>query len=140
MVLQINPVREIEDAYKRNDFFTAFALAVTYFEYEANLTFGTLIENRLPLGVLKEWGVKSKIEWLSRLDLIDPKTRNRIIRIIEVRNKLVHPIGIRENERTRDVFLRYRLHEEEKSLLLVFADCYRKLMKAHSKVVTESVK
>ena len=64
---------------------------------------------------------------------------NKINQIIELRNKLVHPKNIWENklERRQDIFLRYILEDEEKSLLLNFNDCNDELIKAHSIVLTE---
>jgi len=139
MVLQINPKKDVEDAYKSNNFFTAFALATTYFEYEANLIFDTLFENRIPLQVLGNWSLKSKIRLLLGLKLIAQDAHDKINKIIRIRNKLLHPINVWKSKERRslDIFLRYRLSEEEKSLLLSFDDCYAKLMKVHSKILTE---
>jgi hypothetical protein len=49
MRLFLNPKNDIEDACESNNYFTAFTLASSYFEYEANLIFGTYFENRISL-------------------------------------------------------------------------------------------
>jgi hypothetical protein len=142
MRLQIAPIKDIEDAYKNKDFFRAFILATAYFEYETNLILGTFFEDRISPQVLGYWSFKSKIKLLFGLDLIDRSTHDKISQITKIRNKLVHPVDIWEDKgrRMRDIFLRYRLREEEKTLLLSFDDCYGKLTEAHLRVLTEKSK
>jgi len=137
MRLQINPIKDIEDACKSNSFFTAFALASTYFEYEANLILGTRFENRISLEILEKWNLQTKIRLLFGLDMVDRTTHDKISQIIKIRNKLMHPVNIWENGRMRDIFLRYRLTEKEKSYLLSFNECYAKLVEAHSRTLAK---
>jgi len=136
----IDPIKDIKEAFESNNYFTAFALAVSYFEFEANLILGALFENRIKLEKIGKWGLQTKIRLLFGLDMIDRATHNKIGEMIKIRNKLVHPIDIWEKERLRDIFLRYRLTEEEKATLLSFKECYAKLMKAHSRALAEKSK
>jgi hypothetical protein len=133
-------VGDIEKAYNNNDFFAGFILATTYFEYEVSRILGYLIADRLPLEVLKEWHLWSKLGCLFRLDLIDCSTRKKIEGIIKIRNKLMHPSGITDKQgREHDLLLGFRLNEIEKSLLLNFRECYSKLVQADFRLFKEKL-
>jgi hypothetical protein len=133
-------VKEVEKAYQNKDFLTAFVLAETYFEYETNLILGHLLTDRLPPEILKELHLWSKLNWLCKLGLLDRDTRHEIRTIIEIRNKLVHPLEVLDKEgRMCDISLRFRLNEKEKSLLLNFKECYSRLVQAYSKVWEEKI-
>jgi DNA-binding MltR family transcriptional regulator len=131
----LEPVKEVEKSYQNRDFLTAFVLAETYFEYETNLILSHLLTDRLPPEILKELHLWSKLNWLWRLGLLDRDTHKKIQDIIQVRNKLVHPLDKPDKDgRVCDIFLRFRLTEKEKSLLLDFKECYSRLVQADSKV------
>ena len=133
-------MEDIEKAYNNNDFFAGFILAATYIEYEANQILGHLIAERLAMEVLKEWRLWSKLDCLRRLDLIDCITHQKMEGIIQIRNKLMHPSGIIDKQgRENDLFLRFRLDENEKSLLLNFKECYSKLIQTDSKLFKEKL-
>jgi len=146
MPLQIDPKKDIKNACESNNYFTAFALASSYFEYEANLILGTRFENRIPLEKMERWHLQTKIRLLFGLNMVDRTTHDKINEIIKIRNKLVHPVNIWENGkkgergRIRDIFLRYRLTEREKASLLSFNECYAKLVEAHSRTLAEKSK
>ena len=142
MPLRINPIEDIKDAYESKNYFTAFALASSYFEFGANLVLGTLFENRISLKKIGRWHLQTKIRKLVELDMIDQPTHDKIIEIIKIRNKLVHPVDIWENKegRMQDIFLRYRLTEEEKASLLSFNECYAKLIEAYIRALAEKSK
>ena len=140
MRIFIEPVKEVEKAYQNKDFLTAFVLAETYFEYEANLILSYLIADRFPPEILKEWRLTSKLDWLRKLGLLDRDTRQKIQNMIEIRNKLVHPSEVLDKKgRMCDISLRFRLNEKEKSLLLNFKECYSRLVQAYSKVWEEKI-
>lgn len=144
----IDPVGEVEKAYNNEDFFLGFILAVTYIEYEANRIFSHLIFERLPLEILKELNLRSKIDCLSRLELkddtdtdstpkkmIDNHTRKKMESMVQIRNKLMHPSDIIDKQgRESNIFLRFRLGKNEKSLLGDFKECYSKLIQVDSKL------
>jgi hypothetical protein len=140
MRLQIDPKKDVKDAYESNNYFAAFALAASYFEYEANLIFGTRFENRIPLAKIERWPLQTKIGLLFGLNMLDHSTYEKISKIIETRNRLVHPANIWEKGRMRDIFLKFRLTEKEKSSLLSFDECYFKLIEAHSRTLSEKSK
>jgi len=143
MRLKIDPKKEIKDACESNNYFTAFALASSYFEYEVNLILGTCFETRISLEKIGRWSLQTKIGLLFGLNMIDRTTHDKINEIIKIRNKLVHPVNIWENGkkggkgRMRDIFLRYRLTEKEKSSLLSFNECYSKLVEVHSRTLAK---
>jgi hypothetical protein len=137
MRLQIDPKKDIKDACESNNYFTAFALASSYFEYEANLIFGTRFENRISLKKIGRWSLQTKIRLLFGLNMLDHSTYEKISEIIKIRNKLVHPVNIWEKGRMLDIFLSYRLTEREKSSLLSFNECYSKLVEVHSRTLDE---
>ncbi len=138
MHINIEPVKDIENAYQNNDFLKGFVLAEVYFEYEVNVIWGNLIPDTLPPKILKEWRFRSKLDWLFKLGLIDNVTHKKTVAITEMRNKLVHPLEMTDSEgRICDIFLRFRLNDREKSLLLDFQECYSKLVEADSKLYKE---
>jgi hypothetical protein len=139
MRLQINPTKDIEDACKSNNYFTAFTLASAYFEYETNLILGTRFENRISLKQIEKWHLQTKIRLLFGLNMVDSATHDKMNEIIKIRNKLVHPVNIWEKGRMRDIFLRYRL-TEEKSSLFSFNECYAKMVEVHSRTLAEKLK
>ena len=130
MRLQINPTKDVEDEYKSNNYFTAFALASAYFEYEMNLILGTRFENRISLEKIERWSLQTKIRLLFGLNMVDHSTYEKISETIKIRNRLLHPVNIWEKGCMRDIFLPYRLTDEEKSFLLSFKECYFKLVEA----------
>jgi hypothetical protein len=131
----INPVEEIETAYKTNNFFTGFALAVTYFEYEANQILGMFYRDRIPVKKIEWRSLASKIRKIFRLDLIEENSYGKIFEIIETRNRLIHPTeDIDKEDRRHDLILRFLLNEKEKSSLLSFKECYSSLVQADSEL------
>jgi len=129
MRIVINPIEEIETACNTANFFTGFALAVTYFEYEANHILGKVFQNRISLKKIERWSLASKIRIVFGLDLIEEEAYSKILEIIDTRNRLIHPEG-----RSHDIFLRFRLNEKEKSSLLGFKECYSSLVQAYSEL------
>jgi hypothetical protein len=130
----------VEDACKNNNYFTAFALASAYFEYETNMILGIHFENKIPLEKIARWHLQTKIGLLLGLNMVDRTTHDKINAIIRIRNKLMHPINIWEKGRMLDIFLRYRLTEKEKTSLLSFKECYTKLAEAHATILGEKSK
>jgi hypothetical protein len=78
--------------------------------------------------------------------MLDHSTYEKIREIIRIRNKLIHPEPKWENGkegkkgRLLDIFLRYRLTDEEKSSLLGFNECHDKLGEAHLRTLEEKKK
>jgi len=136
MHIVINPIEEIETKYKNGDFFTGFALAVTYFEYQANLILSMFFQGRISRKALERWSLALKIRLIFGLNLIEEKeVFHKIHDIIEMRNRLIHPTEQEDKEeRKGDTILRFRLNEEEKSLLLGFKECYSELVQTDFKV------
>jgi len=143
MRLQIDPKKDIKEASESNNYFAAFALASSYFEYEANLIFGTRFENRISSQKIGRWPLQTKIRLLFGLNMLSHSTYEKISDIIKIRNKLLHPVNIWENGkkgekgRMLDIFLKYRLTKKEKSSLLNFDECYSKLVEVHSRTLSE---
>ena len=135
MRILTNPIEEIETAYKTANFFTGFALAVTYFEYEANHILGMFFQNRISRETIEGWSLASKIRIVFGLDLIEQNSCSKILDIIATRNRLIHPTDEMDKEgRSHDLFLRFRLNEREKSSLRGFKECYSSLGKAYSEL------
>jgi hypothetical protein len=138
MRITINPVEEIEIANKTGNFFTGFALAVTYFEREANQLLGVFFYDRISLTVIERWLLMLKIRMIFGLNLIERNTYDKIREIVEIRNRLIHPSELEsKTKRRNDLFLRFRLDEREKSLLLNFKECYSTLLQVESRIFTE---
>jgi hypothetical protein len=124
--------------YKSGDFFTGFALAVTYFEYEANRILGMFFQDPIPLNKIEWWSLTSKIRRVFRLNLIEENVYSKILEIIETRNRLIHPTEeIDKEDRRHDLFLRFLLNEKEKSSLLSFKECYSELVQTDFRVFKE---
>lgn len=135
MRIVLNPIEDIETACKTGNFFTGFALAVTYFEYEANHILCMLFQDRIQADRIEWWSLASKIRKIFGLNLIEEKARSQILDIIDTRNRLIHPTEKTDEEgRRRDIFLRFRLNEKEKSSLLCFKECYGSLVQAYSEL------
>jgi hypothetical protein len=136
--LLINPVEEIETAYSNANFFAGFALAVMYFEREANQLLGIFFYKRISLYIIERWSLAMKMRMMYGLNLIEKETHDKIQEIVRIRNCLIHPSERRNKQRRRnDLFLRFRLYEEEKSSLLNFKECYSLLLKADSRLWKE---
>jgi hypothetical protein len=134
-----NPVEEIEDLCKKGSFFAGLALAITYFEYEANL----ILDGRISKKALKKWGVACKIKRVFDLGLIEEEVYDKIGEMNKTRNRLIHAEGRKIDEQGRPseseesvklpgILLRFALTPYEKSQLSSFKDCYVALMKANS--------
>jgi hypothetical protein len=135
MHIVINPIEEIETTCKTNNFFTGFALAVTYFEYEANQILGMFFQDRISLKKIEWWSLASKIRIVFGLNLIEEKACSKILEIIKTRNQLIHPTeDIDKEDRRHDLILRFLSTEKEKSSLLSFKECYSSLVQADSKL------
>jgi hypothetical protein len=136
----LNPIEDIDDACKTGNFFTGFALAVTYFEYEANQILCMFFQDRIPADKIEWWSLTAKIRKISGLNLIEKKTRSQILDIIDTRNRLIHPTEKTDEEgRRHDIFLRFRLNEKEKSSLLYFKECYGSLVQADFRLFKEKL-
>jgi hypothetical protein len=90
MRILINPLEDIEGAYKSGNFFTGFALAVTYFEYEANRILGIFFQGRISHETVERWSLASKIRIIFGLNLIEEEACHKIDEIIGIRNRLIH--------------------------------------------------
>jgi hypothetical protein len=133
MQILINPIEEIETACKTANFFTGFALAVTYFDYEANHILGMFFQDRISRNTIERLSLALKIKIVFGLDLIEEKAYHKILEIIDTRNRLIHPTDEMDKEgRSHYIFLRFRLNEKEKSSLLGFKECYSSLVQAYS--------
>jgi len=138
MQILINPIEEIETAFKSNNFFTGFALAATYFEREANQILGIVFHERVSLCVIERWSLTMKMRIVFGLNLMDKNSYNKIREIVEVRNRLIHPTEQKDKEKRRgDIFLRFRLNEREKSSLLSFKECYSSLLQVDARIFKE---
>ena len=141
MRIVLNPIEDLETACKSGNFFTGFALAVTYFEYEANHILGMFFQDRIPLKKIEKWSLASKIGIVFGLNLIEEKDCSKILEIICTRNRLIHPTEKTDKEgRRRDIFLRFRLNEKEKSSLLCFKERYGSLVQAYSELWVKKMK
>jgi hypothetical protein len=134
-----NPVEEIDDLCKKGSFFAGFALAVTYFEYEAN----SILDGWISKKALKKRGVSSKIDLVFDLGLIEEEIYQKIDEMIRTRNHLIHardrkideqgrPSETEESTTLPGILLRFALTPYEKSQLSSFRDCYMALLKANS--------
>lgn len=143
MRINSHPVEEIEGMCKSNNFFAGFALAVTYFEYEANSILDVFFHGRISRESLERWGISSKIDLIFGLGLIEEEVYHKIDEMIKTRNNLIHAKGRKIDEQGRPskseesatlpgILLRFALTSYEKSQLSSFKDCYVALMKANS--------
>ncbi len=111
----INAPSEIRSAIEREAYFEAFALAVTYFDYYSYIKLSPYI----PEGKLDRISTGKKREELYNRDMIREDTRDKMKKITELRNKLIHPKG--------DMTLKYRLTEKQKHLAKDSLCCIDKL-------------
>lgn len=92
-----NPIKVIDEAIKDQDWFSGFANAVTYFEHYGHWAINLHChrENveltRKAKVSLKQLSAVNLTLLLRILKLIDNETYSNIRKIIEERNKLVHP-------------------------------------------------
>ncbi len=108
-----SPEKEIDRAVKYNDWISAFATAVSYFEYYgAAIIKGRCKSLKIPKykDVVKNMSVSRIAFTLRLLRLVDEKTYSKIRKAIEERNKLIHPerggIGYKHTkERSRAIEL-----------------------------------
>jgi len=114
------PNLEFDNLTKRGDYFAAFTLAVSYFEY---LGYKKL-RNRPGLDMSKEelrsLSARRTVELLRDLDLITEDTRKDMHKVINMRTDLVHPKGNR--------FLRFSLTVEQRALIDIAKQCIETLM------------
>jgi hypothetical protein len=112
-----------------------FALAVTFFEREANQLLGVFFYGRKSLYDIEWWSMSKKMVKIFSLNLIEKDAYDKILEIVRIRNRLVHPSEREDQEgRKNDLFLRFRLSEAEKDSLLSFKECYSRLLEADSKL------
>lgn len=109
----INSDKEIQDAIDNGDWVSAFATAVSYFEhYGARIIKKRSESLEIPRykDIVKNMSASSIILILRLLDLVDGETYDKMRKILQERNKLIHPerggIGYRyRKQRTRAVEL-----------------------------------
>ena len=131
----INPIEEVEKAYRNGDFFVGFILAATYIEYEVNCIMGYLMGDLPQKLFLENLPLRIKLECLSELNRIDRTTYKKIKEIMKIRNRLMHPSDLIDRQgRKGDPLLRFMLNEKEKSFLCNFKECYSKLVQTDFKL------
>jgi len=81
MRITINPVEEIETAYKNGNFFTGFALAVTYSEREANQILSVFFHHRIPSDIIERWSLTTKFRIVCGLNLIGKTVMTKSVRL-----------------------------------------------------------
>lgn len=136
-----NPVEEIEGLCKNGNFFAGFALAVTYFDFEANSLLRTMLHGRISKKSYENWSVASKIDVLRGLGLIEHEVCCKITEMVTTRNRLIHAKGRKIDEQGKPsenedsatlpgILLRFALTSSEKSQLSNFKECYMALIRA----------
>lgn len=129
-VIVINPDKEIDDAVKNGDWFSAFATAVSYFEHYGAETIrkrSASLEIPNYKDTIPNMSVHSIAFTLRLLSAIDKDTYEKIKTVIAERNKLIHP------ERG-GVGYRYSIEAQSAAKLLEDAKaCIHKLREAMEK-------
>ena len=121
----LNPERVIDEAIEREDWFSAFSNAVTYFEHWGywRLRWYCIKEKIDIKERIKHLHVSSLVLILYLLRLIDTNTFSKINKTIKERNKLVHPVSTEAGITYRD-----RKEKDRATQLLTDAkSCIRKL-------------
>lgn len=112
-VTVINPDKEIQDAIDNEDWISAFATAVGYFEYYgARIIKGRCKSLEIPRykDIVKNMSASSIILILRLLGLVDADIYGKMRKTLQERNKLIHPerggIGYRyQKEKDRAIEL-----------------------------------
>lgn len=90
----LNPEKEIDDAIERNDWFSAFAISVSFFEYYGTRRITDHCTSKNIVGcrdTVKRMGVGNIIFILRILNFIDDDLYSKMRKTITERNKIVHP-------------------------------------------------
>lgn len=93
-VTVINPDKEIQDAIDGEDWISAFATAVSYFEYYgANIIKGRCKSLEIPRykDIVKNMGASNIILILRLLSLVNEDIYGKMRKTLQERNKLIHP-------------------------------------------------
>ena len=101
----MNPENDIQDAIERRDWFTGFAISVSFFEYYGKNIIKDYYENRnmqFNKKMLDGMGASDVIFILRVIENINNDYDAKMKKIIKERNKLIHNITYRdEKEETR---------------------------------------
>jgi hypothetical protein len=126
----------IQDAIQREDWFSGFSNAVTFFEYWGYYRLYWYCINK-KLGLEKEiksFRVNSIITMLYLTKQIDQDTFGKIRRVIHERNKLVHPIST-------EAGITYRDRKEKDTAIEILESavaCIKELRKGVGKPITKT--
>ena len=110
VVVIINPYQEIDNATSRDDYFNAFVVAVSFFEYYGYRKLRDFFKNQISDDKLERLSASEIMIFLFGLKIIDQPTYARMKDVIDMRNDLVHPKG--------DIAKKYRLDKNEAKSLL----------------------
>ena len=114
------PNWEFDNLTKRGDYFSAFALAVAYFEYLSYKKLRNRPGLQLTTEELRFLSTRRTVELLKDLDLITESTRKDMHKVIDMRTDLIHPKGNR--------LLRFSLTIEQRALIDTAKQCIETLM------------
>jgi hypothetical protein len=91
----LNPEKVINDAIERGDWFSGFSNSVSYFEYYGYKKLNAYCKEKDVVidNLLKKFNIKALTITLYITGLIDQNTFNKMLKTIEERNKLIHPVG-----------------------------------------------
>jgi hypothetical protein len=123
-----NRLRKVDNAVKKEDWFSAFASIVTYFEHFGYwaVTFycrrNKMTLTKKALETLRRFGAADLAFLLRILNLMDNETYSTMKKTIEERNKIVHPgqRGIK--------YVDKKSKEEASRLLNEAKECFKTIM------------
>lgn len=116
----INPIPEIQEARKNRNYFLAFILAVSHFEYYGYRAFK--IRNLIVDKGSRYITVTKIIKRLKKNGLIDESIYKKMQEVKEKRNELVHP------KCKEAITMRYIITKNDESLLDKAIQCIEALM------------
>lgn len=122
----LNPEKDIDDSIKRRDWFTGFAISVSYFEHYGAEKIKNYCKTQKIRGCsdpLKRMNVNSIIFILRVLEFINNDIYEKMKKTISERNKLIHPSR-------KGIDYRYQKEENRaKQLLEEAKECIHKIKK-----------
>jgi hypothetical protein len=87
----IDPYKRIDEARSRGDYFSAFALAVNFFEYYALGILEMHFSQKIAGERFERLGAKDKTLLLFCSGIIDQPIHTKMMEVIKERNRLIHP-------------------------------------------------
>jgi hypothetical protein len=96
-----DPCKEIDEARNREDFFSAFALAVSFFEYYGLKILGSRFSGIVSHDKFERLSANDMTTLLFCTGTISSEIYVKMIEVIKERNKLVHPKIIEDNKLNR---------------------------------------